>query len=158
MSLRIKSKKDFNAGLMFMLFGTMFTGVARGWFGGSGYPMGTAVRMGPAYFPTILGGIMFVLGLIVFLEAFATTDEPPKPTRWRALLWILGSVVVFALLVGPFNAGLVAAAFAIVVLSAYGGDEFRWRDALISAVVLSIACVGIFYYGLGLPFRLFPWS
>jgi hypothetical protein len=46
----------------------------------------------------------------------------------------------------------------IVMMSAYGGEEFRWRDAIISAVLLSAACVGIFYYGLGLPFRLFPWS
>jgi Tripartite tricarboxylate transporter TctB family len=158
MSARIKSQKDFNAGLMFMIFGVLFVGIARGWFGGSGYPMGSAVRMGPAYFPTILGGLLFVLGVMVFLESFALTEAPPRPTRWRALLWILGSVVVFALLVGPFNAGLVAACLAIVVLSAYGGDEFKWRDAILSAVILSAASVGIFYYGLGLPFRLFPWS
>jgi hypothetical protein len=74
------------------------------------------------------------------------------------LLWILGSVLAFALLVGPLNAGLVPAAIAAVIMSAYGGREFRWRDAIISAVFLTSMSVGIFHYGLGLPFRLTPWS
>ncbi|MGE5525733.1 MAG: tripartite tricarboxylate transporter TctB family protein [Rhodospirillaceae bacterium] len=120
--------------------------------------MGTAVRMGPAYFPTILGWLLVFLGVIVLIQSFITPDEKPKKMDPRALLWILGSVLAFALLVGPLNAGLVPAAIVIVLMSAYGGEEFRWRDAIISAVVLSAACVAIFYYGLGLPFRLFPWS
>lgn len=148
----IKSKKDFNAGLMFIAFGLVFALVARN------YPMGSAVRMGPAYFPTILGWLLVFLGVIVFIQSFLTEDEPPKKMDPRALLWILGSVVAFALLVGPLNMGLVAASLVIVVMSAYGGEEFNWRDAILSAVILSVACVAIFYYGLGLPFRLFPWS
>jgi len=148
----IKSKKDFNAGLMFIAFGLIFALVAKN------YPMGSAVRMGPAYFPTILGWLLVFLGVIVFIQSFITEDEPPKNVDLRALLWILGSVVAFALLVGPLNMGLVAASLVIVVMSAYGGEEFNWRDAILSAVILSVACVAIFYYGLGLPFRLFPWS
>jgi len=152
MSSKIKSIKDFNAGLMFIAFGLVFAIVAKN------YPMGTAVRMGPAYFPTILGWLLVFLGVIVFIQSFISSDEKPKKMDPRALLWILGSVLAFALLVGPLNAGLVPASVIIVIMSAYGGEEFRWRDAIISATVLSIACVGIFYYGLGLPFRLFPWS
>lgn len=152
MSSKIKSIKDFNAGLMFIAFGLVFAIVAKN------YPMGTAVRMGPAYFPTILGWLLVFLGVIVFIQSFISSDEKPKKMDPRALLWILGSVLAFALLVGPLNAGLVPASVVIVIMSAYGGEEFRWRDAIISATVLSIACVGIFYYGLGLPFRLFPWS
>ena len=148
----IKSKKDFNAGLMFIAFGLIFALVAKN------YPMGSAVRMGPAYFPTILGWLLVFLGVIVFIQSFITEDEPPKNVDLRALLWILGSVVAFALLVGPLNMGLVAASLVIVVMSAYGGEEFNWRDAILSAVILSVAFVAIFYYGLGLPFRLFPWS
>jgi hypothetical protein len=152
MSSKIKSKKDFNAGLMFIAFGLIFAIVAKN------YPMGTAVRMGPAYFPTILGWLLVILGAVVFIQSFVSVDEKPKKMDPRALLWILGSVLAFALLVGPLNAGLVPASVVIIIMSAYGGEEFRWRDAIISAVVLSAACVGIFYYGLGLPFRLFPWS
>jgi hypothetical protein len=152
MSSKIKSIKDFNAGLMFIALGLIFAIVAKN------YPMGTAVRMGPAYFPTILGWLLVFLGVIVFIQSFVTSEEKPKKMDPRALLWILGSVLAFALLVGPLNAGLVPASVVIVMMSAYGGEEFRWRDAIISAVLLSAACVGIFYYGLGLPFRLFPWS
>jgi len=152
MSSKIKSKKDFNAGLLFLIMGLGFAIVARN------YPMGTAVRMGPAYFPTILGYLLALLGIIVLIESFVAADKPPTATQPRALLWILGSVVAFALLVGPWNAGLVPASLVIVVMSAYGGQEFRWREAIISSVVQTALCVGIFYYGLGLPFRLFPWS
>lgn len=152
MSSKIKSKKDFNAGLMFIAFGAGFAIVAKN------YPMGTAVRMGPAYFPTILGWLLVILGIIVFAQSFFVSDEKPKATDSRALLWILGSVLAFALLVGPLNAGLVPASLVIVLMSAYGSEEFSWRDAIISAVVLTVACTGIFYYGLGLPFMLFPWS
>lgn len=152
MTSRIRSKKDFNAGLMFIIFGVSFALVARD------YPMGTAVRMGPAYFPTILGWLLAALGLIVWARSFVLVDVEPRATQFRGLLWILGSVLAFALLVGPLNAGLVPACAVLVVMSAYGGQEFRWRDAIISAVVLSVASVGIFYYGLGLPFRLVPWE
>jgi putative tricarboxylic transport membrane protein len=152
MSLRIKSQKDFNAGLLFIIMGLGFAIVARN------YPMGTAVRMGPAYFPTVLGYLLAILGLIVFLRSFVSQAAPPSPTQPRGLLWILGSVVAFALLVGPFNAGLVPASLVIVVMSAYGGKDFGWRESIISSVLQTTLCVGVFYYGLGLPFRLFPWS
>ena len=156
--MKIKAMKDFNAGLMFMAFGLIFVGVARGWFGGNGYPMGTAVRMGPAYFPTILGAITFFLGAITFVKSFVVPGEDPSPTQWKPLVWIIGAVIVFALIVGPFNGGLILASLVIVVLSAYGGFEFKLTETLISSVILTAACVGIFVYGLGLPFKMFPWS
>lgn len=152
MSFKITSQKDFNAGLMFIAFGLIFAIVAKG------YPMGTAVRMGPAYFPTILGWLLVFLGVIVFVQSFVVKGDKPKKVDPRALLWILGSVLAFALLVGPIDAGLVPACVVIVIMSAYGGEEFRWRPAIISATLLTVASVGIFYYGLGLPFKLFPWS
>ncbi len=152
MMSKIKSKKDFYAGLLFIILGLGFAIVA------NNYPMGTAVRMGPAYFPTILGYLLAFLGLIVFIESFVAADEPPTPTQLRGLLWILGSVVAFAILVGPLNAGLVPASLVIVLMAAYGGEEFRWRESIISSIIQTVAVVGIFYYGLGLPFRLFPWS
>jgi hypothetical protein len=150
MALQIRDKKDFNAGLMFMAIGGGFVA------GAFQYPMGTAVRMGPAYFPSILGGICFILGFITFARSFFYDGEPPSVTKWRPLLLILGSVVTFGLLVGP--AGVVIATMSITLLSAFGGHEFRWVEQVIVAVVMAITTVSIFYYGLGLPFRLFPWS
>lgn len=152
MRIKITSQKDFNAGLMFIAFGLLFAIVAKN------YPIGTAVRMGPAYFPTILGWLLVVLGAIVLIQSFVVREAKPKQVDPRALLWILGSVLAFALLVGPIDAGLVPACAVIVVMSACGSREFRWRAAVISATVLTLASVAVFYYGLGLPFKLLPWS
>lgn len=148
----IKSKKDLYAGLMFIAFGAAFAIIAKS------YPMGTAVRMGPAYFPTILGWILVGLGLIIAFRGFTIPDEAPRKTQWTTLFWILGSAVAFGLLVDPLKMGFVVAVFASVVLCAYGGYEFNWKEALIEALVLVVVCWAAFVYGLGLPFRLFPWS
>lgn len=148
----IKSKKDLYAGIMFIAFGLGFALVA------TNYPMGTAVRMGPAYFPTILGALLAMLGIIIAIRGFTTTDEDPTPTQWSTLFWILGSAVLFGLLVDPLKVGFVAAVFGAVVMCAYGGYEFKWKEALIEATVLVVVCYLAFVYGLGLPFRLFPWS
>lgn len=150
--MRIKGKKDLYAGLMFIAFGLMFA------VGALNYPMGSALRMGPAYFPSVLGWMLVTLGVVIASWGLIHESDPPKKTGWRGLSWILGAVVVFGLLVGPLNGGLIIASLAIVILSAYGGWEFTWKESIINAVVLTSATVGIFYYGLGLPFRLWPWS
>lgn len=148
----IKSKKDLYSGLMFVAIGGFFALWARN------YPMGTAVRMGPAYFPTILGAICAILGLIILVRAFTTEDEDPNPTQWKPLLLILSSAVVFGLFMDPFKAGFIVSVFATVILCASGGYEFKWKETIIESVVLAVVCYGAFVYGLGLPFRLFPWS
>lgn len=152
MAFKIKDKKDFNAGLMFMIIGMGFV------VGAKNYPMGTAVRMGPAYFPTILGWLLFFLGMITFVESFFTAGEKPRRTQWRPMGLIMGSVLVFGLLVGPLQGGVVLATLALVVISALGGDEFKWKEVLPLAAGLAVAVVATFVYGLGLPFQLFPWS
>jgi hypothetical protein len=150
--MQIKSMKDFCAGLMFIGIGLVFA------IGAFNYPMGSALRMGPAYFPSVLGWMLVVLGAIVFFDSFFLADPAPRPTKWRGLLWILGSVMAFGLLVDPLHGGLVVACFALMVMSAFGGYEFKWKEALINATFMTAACIGIFYFGLGLPFRLWPWS
>ncbi len=159
MALKIQDRKDLNAGLMFIIIGGLFLLIAAGVPGIAslpGYSMGTAVRMGPAYFPTILGGILVALGTIVLFRAFAVEGPPPPPTHWRPLLWILGSVILFGLLVG--TAGIIIATASVVLVCAFGGHEFYWKEQIIEAVILSLAVVGIFSWGLGLPFKLWPWS
>ena len=151
MALKIGDKKDFSAGVMFIALGAFFAL----WAGN--YPMGTAVRMGPAYFPTVLGWILAALGVIVLGRSFfLQSDEPMRATNFRPLLLVLGAVFLFGFLLG--TAGLVVASFALVFVSATGGWDFRWKEQLINAIVMTAANVSIFYYGLGLPFKLFPWS
>ncbi len=67
--MQIKNAKDFWAGLMFLAFGVFFAV-----YGAMYYQMGTAVRMGPAYFPTLLGGLLTLLGAIILATSLATGD------------------------------------------------------------------------------------
>lgn len=150
MSLKIRSMKDFSAGLMFIGIGGLFA------LGANQYPMGTAVRMGPAYFPSILGWGTVALGLLVFVESFMVEDEAPNPVAWRPLILVIGSVCAFAALIN--TGGLITATVVLIILSALGGHEFKWKEAIISAVGLSITVWLIFDKALGLPFKLFPWS
>ena len=154
----IKSKKDLYAGLMFIALGAFFALWALN------YPMGSAVRMGPAYFPTILGWLTAGLGLIIMIRGFTTVDVDPNPTKWHPLLFINGAAILFGMLVDGVHGtalpkmGFVTAVIASVIFCAYGGYEFKWKEAIIEAVVLIVVCWAAFVWGLGLPFRLFPWS
>ena len=81
----IKSKKDLYAGIMFIALGGFFALWAEN------YPMGTAVRMGPAYFPTILGWATVGLGAIIMVRGFTVPDVDPNPVQWHPMLWVHGS-------------------------------------------------------------------
>jgi hypothetical protein len=150
MAVKIRSIKDFSAGLMFVIIGGVFA------LGANQYPMGTAVRMGPAYFPSILGWLTVALGLFVMAESFFEDDEEPTNTAWRPLILVLGSVTAFAALIN--TGGLISATIVQIIVSALGGHEFRWKEAIISAVLMSVTVWAIFDKALGLPFKLFPWS
>ena len=148
MALKIRSMKDFNAGLMFMGIGGLFA------IGASQYPMGTAVRMGPAYFPSILGWGTVALGLFVFVESFIVEDTAPTRTAWRPLILVIGAVCAFAALIN--TGGLITATVVLIILSALGGHEFKWKEAIISAVGLSITGVADFRQGPGPAVQAFP--
>ncbi|NBR29425.1 MAG: tripartite tricarboxylate transporter TctB family protein [Betaproteobacteria bacterium] len=151
MAFHNRDRKDFNAGVMYIVIGGFFAGFA------TNYPMGTAVRMGPAYFPTILGLLLGLLGVILVVRSFAPhNEEPPSRTHWRPLLCIIGAACLFAALIG--SAGMVIASAVMMLVGAFGGWDFRWKEQLTGMIVMPAVCVGIFYYGLGLPFKLFPWS
>jgi len=150
MALKIRSMKDFSAGLMFIAIGGLFA------MGATQYPMGTAVRMGPAYFPSILGWGTVALGFMVFVESFLVDDEKPTPVKWRPLLLVIASVMAFAAIVN--TGGLITATVVLIITAALGGHEFKLKEAIISAVLMSITVWAIFDKALGLPFKLFPWS
>jgi hypothetical protein len=88
--MKITNGKDFWAGVMFIAFGLGFMIVARN------YAMGNAVRMGPAYFPTALGGILVVLGAVVFLRAFVSKVGHPLRVFPFRLWYVLVGVVLGA--------------------------------------------------------------
>src|SRR5262245_26960201 len=104
--MKIKAPRDFWAGLMFIAFGVGFALVAQN------YQMGTSVRMGPAYFPTLLGALLAVLGLVILLQSLVTAGPPVAKFYFRPLILIVLATVLFGLLLKPL--GLVLAVAVLV--------------------------------------------
>jgi len=148
--MKIKNFRDFYAGLMFMLFGVAFT------WGATRYSMGTAAKMGPGYFPIILGGLLTVLGVIIFLRSLVSNsiDGPVGRIIFKPGILVFGSIAAFALLLK--TAGLVVSIFAIILLSSFASRESRFKESLISAIVLCVASLAIFVYGLNLQIPVWP--
>ena len=145
---KIRHPKDFASGLMFMGFGIFSMIVA------ADYPMGTAARMGPGYFPRILGLLLILFGIILALRALRLEGGPIEFGSPVPAAIVLGSVVLFGVIV-PY-AGLVVATIVLIVLSSFASSEFRWKEALISGVILAAIAVGGFVWGLGLQFAVWP--
>ena len=144
----IRHPKDFASGVMFVGFGVASLVI------GSGYPMGTAARMGPGYFPAILGGLLIVFGVVLMLRALRIQGAPITIGNLRPVAIVLGSVVLFGLLVN--DAGLVVSSILLIVLSSSASSEFRWKESLVSGVVLAAGSVAAFVWGLGLQFSIWP--
>jgi len=146
----IKHPKDFYAGLMYAAIGVGAIIIARN------YNMGTSVRMGPGYFPTMLGGLLTLVGAISMIRAFLHSGEAIKPFYWKELFLVLGSVALFGVLVR--GAGLVPSLILLVITSAWASDKFRLKTALLLAVLASLLSAMVFVKGLGLPFSIIgPW-
>ena len=146
--MKIKSPKDFWAGLMFIAFGSFFLIAARY------YRMGSATSMGPAYFPTMLGGLMALLGAIIFLRSFAVRGGKVPPMFFRPLFFIILSLIGFAYLLKPI--GMVLALVVLIGVSAFAGHQFKGKEVLVLSIVLIVFSVLVFVRGLGLPFQLWP--
>jgi len=147
--MRIKAPKDFWAGLMFIAFGAAFMIIAL-----KNYQIGSAVRMGPGYFPTVLGGLMVFLGVLVLLTSLVI-DGPKVPKfGFRPMIFVLAGCLVFAYMLKP--AGVVVSIIALVIITATGGHEFKWKEVLILGVCLAVGSVFVFVKGLTLPFPICP--
>lgn len=148
-SVKIRSLGDCLAGLMFVGFGTAAVVIGRD------YPMGTAMRMGPGYFPTLLGVLLAILGAAVVLRSLLGSPAPAPSFSLKALGLILAAVAAFAFTVERL--GIIAAVILLVLISSLAsGERFRWVEVLAVAAVMVALAIGLFTKGLGLPFRLAP--
>jgi putative tricarboxylic transport membrane protein len=138
-----RNPKDFWTGLIYIFFGSSAILIARG------YGMGTAIKMGPAYFPSILGGLLLVIGAIAVIRSCIVPGAPISAFVFKGLTLIIVSVVAFGLIVR--GAGLAVALPLLVIISALASAKFRWRPTLIMAAGLTIFCVLVFLKGLGIP-------
>lgn len=146
--VKIKNPKDFWAGLMFVAFGLFFV------IGARNYRLGSAARMGPGYFPTMLGGLMALIGGIVFFRSLLAKGGKVSSIPFRVLFFITLSLLVFGYLLKPI--GLVLALALLIVVSAWAGHEFKIKEVLLLSAVLIVLSVVVFVKGLGLPFPLWP--
>jgi hypothetical protein len=140
--------RDVIAGTLFILIGAFALTVGRG------YPVGSAMRMGPGYFPAVLGWVLIVLGACVGLRAMRRRDWTPVQWGWKPLAWISVSIVLFGFLMPRF--GLIPALALMFPAAAAAGREFRPGEVLILTAVMCLFAAAVFVYGLRLPYRLLP--
>jgi hypothetical protein len=146
----IRHPKDFWAGLLFIAFGGGAVLIS------SEYPMGTAGRMGPGYFPTVLGWLLVLIGVITAGRSFFVKGEPIGKLVIREIAIVMSAVVLFGFTVR--DAGLVPAVFILVLLSSYASSKFRLVPMLGMAAGSAVFCWIAFVYLLGLPLQAFgPW-
>ena len=148
--MKIRNQRDFGAGIMYMVIGLFFTIVA------TNYPMGTAAKMGPGYFPFYLGILMFLLGLLVAVKAVgakAAIESIPK-FNWKVMAQITGAVVLYGLLLPRM--GFLVAVVVLVFVSASASKEFTWKGTAINAAFLVTFTYSVFVVGLKLQFPLLP--
>ncbi|HOB66665.1 tripartite tricarboxylate transporter TctB family protein [Ottowia sp.] len=157
--MRIKSQKDFFAGLLYML-----TGIAFAW-GATNYNIGDGARMGPGYFPLLLGIVLAVIGGIVLFQSLVVeTPDGDKIGKWawKPLLFIIASNFLFGILLGGWPAlgipamGLIIAIFVLTFVAALAGTEFRFVEVLILAILLAALSWFAFVWGLKLQFQVWP--
>ena len=150
MSSAIRHPKDFWIGVIFIAIGLGAV------FMRGDLPMGTSLRMGPAFFPVVLGCLLAVIGTAGVLRSFFRHGEPMEKLHLKPLALVTVAVVLFGVLMR--GAGLAPAAFVLVLVSAYASPKFRWKEVVLLAVGLALFAYVLFIKLLGLPIpALGPW-
>ena len=157
--MKIKSQKDFFAGVMFTAVGVAFA------WGATSYTIGTGARMGPGYFPLMLGIVLAILGAAIIFESLVVETEDGEKIgkwAWRPLGFVIGANLAFGVLLGGLPSigfpsfGLIAAIYALTILAGLAGDEFKLKEMLILATVLSVGSYLAFILLLKLQIPVWP--
>ena len=153
--MTLRNAKDFWSGVLFAAVGLFFIVTVQE------LRLGTAARMGPAYFPTILGGLLTLLGLLLILRGFlsrasltAADVHRVEPFHWRILTLILGSVLIFSILLN--TCGVLLAVGAMIFVSACAEKKVHWKETLAVVVVLDAIVWVTFVYGIGMQIPVWP--
>lgn len=157
--MKIKSQKDFFSGLMFMV-----TGIAYAW-GATNYTIGEGARMGPGYFPLVLGILLAIIGIAIVFGAMVVETEDGDPIggfAWKPLFFIIAANFAFGLLLGGLPAiglpamGLIVGIYALVFVASLAGTEFKVKEVAILATALAILSYVAFVVLLNLQFPVWP--
>ncbi|QHE88219.1 tripartite tricarboxylate transporter TctB family protein [Hydrogenophaga sp. BPS33] len=157
--MKIKSQRDFYSGVLFSAFG-----VAYAW-GATTYTVGIGARMGPGYFPLVVGVLIAIMGAVITIKAMMVDTEDGEPIgriAWRPLVFIIGANVVFGVLLaglpswGIPHMGLIVAIYALTFIASLAGDQFKFKEVAVLATVLAIGSYGAFELALKLNFPIWP--
>jgi len=144
----VKGPQDFWTGVMYLAFGGAAVALARD------FGMGTAARMGPGYFPVVLGAMLMGFGVIALVRSFVRPGEAIGAIAWKPVLLVTGAVVAFAFLLK--TVGLIVALLALILVSAAASSKFKFElRATLAMVGLIAFCALVFVKGLGVPMPLF---
>jgi Tripartite tricarboxylate transporter TctB family len=157
--VNIKSQKDFFSGLVFVVVGVAYA------LGATNYKIGDGARMGPGYFPLLLGVLLAILGVVVIFKAMVveTMDgDKVGSFAWKPLFFIIAANLSFGILLGGLPSikfpsfGLIVAIYALVPIAALAGDEFKLKEVLVLATILAATSYFAFIYALKLQFPVWP--
>lgn len=157
--MKIKSQKDFFAGLMYLVVGLAFA------IGATNYNVGSAARMGPGYFPLILGVILALIGVVISFNATVSGPDNGDPIgkwAWRQIFFILGANFAFGILLvgvpqlGIPGFGLIVAIYGLVLIASFARKEADIKETLILATILAVGSYVVFVWALNLQFPVWP--
>lgn len=156
MRLNIKNPQDFWCGTFFVALGALAIYLSRD------YAMGSALNMGPGYFPTWLGGIMIGFGLVIGGLSFRIQPEENQSRElreWAFRPWLVlpATLALYAVLMDA-EIGFVPSLFVLIVGCALAHKDVHWLETILLSVFVTAGAVAIFSYGLRMPYRLFWWS
>src|SRR5512141_855068 len=157
--VKIKSQQDFFSGLMFMVVGVAFA------WGATTYNVGEGARMGPGYFPLMLGIVLAALGAFIVFESMVVETEDGEPIgkwAWKPLGYVIGANLLFGVLLGGLPSinlpamGMIVAIYGLTFVAALAGEEFKLKEVVILATILAIGSYLAFIVLLKLQFQVWP--
>jgi len=141
-----RNNRDFFGGLMYIVTG------AAGWWIARDYPFGSALRMGPGYFPTVLSWMMIAFGVAIMTMGFKNNEKIKGNWSIRALFVLPLATIAFGYMME--EVGFLPAMLVLIPFAAAAGREFKLVEIALLTVGLTILCTAMFIYGLGLPYPL----
>jgi putative tricarboxylic transport membrane protein len=145
----IRNPQDFYGGLVLIGVALLAFWASRKLPGQQGF------AFGPGTSPRLFAGLLLMAGAVVMVVGLVTDGNKLERYAFRGPLLVTIAIIFFAVTVRSL--GLVLSSYITIVVAAMGSAEFRWREALLWAAVLTVFCSLLFWWGLGLPMQLWPW-
>ncbi len=144
---------------MFIVVGGAFA------LGASTYTIGTGARMGPGYFPLVLGVLLAIIGIAVtFTSLVVETEDGDKVGKfaWKPLFFIITANLVFGACIGGLPSiglkplGLIVGIYLLTYIASHAGTEHKFKEVVVLATILALLSYVAFIVLLKLQFPVWP--